>query len=46
MIRNKRGPTQPPVESMADLWSAHEADIVASFVLWISSATNAISQQK
>ena len=30
MIRNKRGPTQPPVESMAELWSAHEADIVAS----------------
>ena len=30
MIRNRRGPTQPPVESMASLWSAEEQSIVAS----------------
>ncbi|QJR10645.1 hypothetical protein DSM104443_01712 [Usitatibacter rugosus] len=30
MIRNRRGPTQPPVESMASLWSAEEQAIVAS----------------
>jgi luciferase family oxidoreductase group 1 len=30
MIRNRRGPTQPPVESMAELWSAEEQSIVAS----------------
>jgi luciferase family oxidoreductase group 1 len=30
MIRNRRGPTQPPVASMADLWSGEEQAAIAS----------------
>ncbi|APV51491.1 luciferase family oxidoreductase [Betaproteobacteria bacterium GR16-43] len=30
MVRNKRGPTMPPVESMEGLWSAGEQEAIAS----------------